>query len=120
MRKPDICDIATDNFHHFAPKKPEFVGDTAKSICACGLVVSNDYRKIYEAGVREYLDSKLSEHIRPPLGLMPKFIWQEHRLEAIKEAIERHLDDGTHVIPNEWITEYNQLISDLESRKKSL
>ena len=45
----------------------------------------------------------------PPLGVMPKFIWDRKRISMLKEAIKRYLDENK-AIPNEWITEYNELV----------
>lgn len=50
---------------------------------------------------------------RPPLGLTPQFIWLEQRLQDIEEAIERRLE-VRGFIPAEWITEYNELLSEVE------
>ena len=47
---------------------------------------------------------------RPPLGVMPRFIHDENRLEELRECIYRHLVDGRTPILIEWITEYNELI----------
>lgn len=47
---------------------------------------------------------------KPPLGLVPKYIHEEKRLHAIREAIIRYVQEG-YVIPLEWVEEYNELIS---------
>ena len=49
---------------------------------------------------------------RPPLGLMPKYIWQEQRLQDIKEAITRYVSAGKE-IPNEWLDEYALLYKEV-------
>ncbi len=43
--------------------------------------------------------------IRPPLGVIPKFIWIEQRLDAISEAISRYKQAGWEV-PPEWYEEH--------------
>ena len=58
----------------------------------------------------------MGEKKKPPLGLMPKRIHDEQRLDLVKEAIYRRL----HIfltIPPEWIVEYNQLIEELERQE---
>ena len=46
---------------------------------------------------------------KAPLGIEPKWMWEEKRLKALIEAIERRL--GTEFqIPREWIEEHNELI----------
>jgi hypothetical protein len=51
--------------------------------------------------------------IKPPLGLMPKEIYERNikikRLNAIRGAIARYYDAGMK-IKIEWIEEYNELI----------
>lgn len=51
---------------------------------------------------------------RPPLGVMPRYIWEERRLEELRDAIYRYISDVIHV-PPAWIEEYNELI---EKRKQ--
>jgi len=53
-----------------------------------------------------------------PLGVVPRFIWEEQiyglhaeeRKKELAEAIKRYADDGTVPIKLEWITEYNEII----------
>lgn len=49
------------------------------------------------------------ENIKPPIGLMPKFLWDSERLADIISAINRYLQ-AEKEIPLEWINEYNDLI----------
>ena len=46
---------------------------------------------------------------KPPLGLIPKWAWDEERLREICKAISRYYNNE-RVIPIEWIEEYNKLI----------
>lgn len=41
---------------------------------------------------------------KPPLGVMPKKLWEEKRAKDLCEAIQRYLDNG-RVIPKEWVDE---------------
>jgi len=50
-----------------------------------------------------------AEPKQPPLGLMPRFIADEKRIKAIKDAICRYFNDN-HPIPTEWVEEYNILV----------
>lgn len=45
---------------------------------------------------------------RPPLGLIPKHLWDEERLEQIEEAIHRYRNAG-HPVPFEWEQEKMEL-----------
>ncbi|MCG7345336.1 hypothetical protein MHZ92_14445 [Sporosarcina sp. ACRSL] len=47
--------------------------------------------------------------MRPPIGVMPRMIWDEKREDDLARAIERYIADRRQV-PPEWITEYNELI----------
>lgn len=46
--------------------------------------------------------------VKPPIGIMPKYIWEAHRLQDLEEAIKRYLS-STYPLPPEWITERNEL-----------
>lgn len=43
----------------------------------------------------------------PPLGIMPKTIWQEQRRVELAGAIQRYLEANLPLLP-EWITEWNE------------
>ena len=46
---------------------------------------------------------------RPPLGVMPKSIWDRKRIASLKEGIKNYLDADKD-IPVDWVTEYNDLV----------
>ncbi len=50
---------------------------------------------------------------KPPLGIMPKRIYQEQRFDVISEALIRFIACTTVKIPVTWIEEYNELIEEL-------
>lgn len=52
---------------------------------------------------------------KPPLGIMPRYIWGESRLIQLEKAIERRLSK-VNTIPIEWIEERNELIERLYKR----
>lgn len=47
--------------------------------------------------------------IRPPLGLVPKWVRQKERYYEVCGAIARYYDAGKK-IPIEWVEEYNELV----------
>ena len=53
--------------------------------------------------------------MKPPLGLTPKKIWQEERLEQVSAAVQRYYEAGLE-IPLDWIVEYNELVRILKPR----
>lgn len=61
--------------------------------CAC----SDDWTR----GMRD-------EPIKPPLGVMPRDIWNRKRQKELADAMQRYLEAGKS-IPREWIDEYNEL-----------
>ena len=48
---------------------------------------------------------------------MPKYIWDEKRIDELREAIQRYLK-GFYSIPIEWVDEYNKLIGEQDERNK--
>lgn len=55
---------------------------------------------------------------KPPLGLRPRWIVVEQRINEIKQALHNYLDTPKYPIPHEWIEEYNQLVTNTTNMKK--
>lgn len=51
----------------------------------------------------------LSGYERPPIGVTPKFLWEEARIHELFEAMMRYRQAGKQ-FPEEWIEEFNELI----------
>jgi hypothetical protein len=49
---------------------------------------------------------------RPPLGIMPRYIWLEHRVHEIQEGINRFMEAGKPM-PPEWADELVWLMNEL-------
>ena len=49
---------------------------------------------------------------RPPLGIMPQYIWKEKRWYELGQAINRGIEAG-YPIKQEWVDEYNKLHEEL-------
>lgn len=47
-------------------------------------------------------------NIKPPIGIKPKFVWEEERIGDLLEAMLRYSNVGW-VIPKEWIEELDEL-----------
>lgn len=47
--------------------------------------------------------------IKPPLGLVPKWVRQKERYEEVCQAIARYYN-ANREIPTEWVEEYNELV----------
>jgi hypothetical protein len=75
------------------------------------LYISDNYTD--EEIFKEYYKGDIPVEIKykkPPLGLMPKRIHDESRLDEISEAIKRYIAEKKE-IPIEWIEEYRSLLS---------
>lgn len=55
--------------------------------------------------------------IKPPLGITPRNIWLQHRLDDLLEVIDRY-DAAGYEPKREWIEERNQLFFDLYGSNK--
>ncbi len=56
---------------------------------------------------------------KPPLGLTPEWIWREHRLQAIKQAVERFSERGRDT-PVEWWNEAAEHVDWIIAREGKL
>lgn len=54
---------------------------------------------------------------RPPIGLYPRFLHDEKRLDDVTQAILRYID-AHKVVPAEWWEEYNELAEREQKRKE--
>ena len=44
---------------------------------------------------------------KPPIGIIPKYLWDEQRKDELSKAIYRYINVGRKV-PEEWWIEYNR------------
>lgn len=54
---------------------------------------------------------------KPPLGVMPRDIWEQKRKEELAEAMARYMEAGKR-IPKEWLEEYNEISDRWEEEKE--
>lgn len=54
-----------------------------------------------------------------PIGIEPKWVWQQKRRNNLAGAINRYLEAGIEVNPL-WVEEYNQLEKEIEINKTKL
>lgn len=57
-------------------------------------------------------------HIKPPLGIEPKWLWRERRREDLIAAMERYAKVGVK-IPQEWFDEYTELLLEKINKPQS-
>lgn len=56
----------------------------------------------------EIEEDKTPKCEKPPLGIMPKYIWDKKREKELSQAMIRYISYGKE-IPAEWVEEYNEL-----------
>lgn len=56
---------------------------------------------------------------KPPIGILPKSIWDEKRHDEIFQVIHRYLDAGLP-LPTEWIEEYNEYLKEKRHNENTL
>lgn len=49
----------------------------------------------------------------PPIGIMPREVWLEKRLEELRSAIKRYIEAGYYV-KEDWVKEYNSLLEEVK------
>lgn len=74
-----------------------------------GTMSANDYRYLHHCSeIKEVDENILAAKPKPPLGVMPRDIWDRKRQEELADAMLRYLEAGMKV-PLEWIEEYNEI-----------
>jgi len=109
-------------YTHFepAPAKPEpkemffaDLGDEPPCSNREDYVTGHEDDAAVEEAIAEVVASEQQYYIaprKPPIGLMPRFIWKQERIYDIVMAIDRYTTSRTPV-PLEWVEEYNEMIS---------
>lgn len=104
------------------------VEDTANDLLVAGKLSPNDARYLMglvEVDTAEGLNGypelftdcnqTVAAEKKPPLGIMPRWIWERKRCREIAEAIDRYTY-AEKPIPAEWIEEYNELVGEANRR----
>lgn len=68
--------------------------------------------KMIDVNQEEYMTKK------PPIGIIPRYIWELKRIKELKSAIRRFIAVGKQ-IPIEWVNEYNDFCRRYECADKS-
>ncbi|WP_134982908.1 hypothetical protein [Bacillus velezensis] len=61
----------------------------------------------------------MSNYIKPPLGLTPRWAHDEMRIDEVKSAMYRYLQVDKK-IPEEWLEEYNALTETIKRNKTTI
>lgn len=99
MKVKDVVYCAATNNNNCAFKNSENIC-TARSGNKC---------------VFSYMPS--TEATKPPLGVMPRKMWDKQRQKDLADAMVRYLEAGMK-IPAEWIEEYNEISDRLKEVKE--
>ena len=76
--------------------------------------------KTKEAIRKKMIEIKDKEqHIKPPLGVTPRDMWDRKRQEELAAAMERYLE-ADEKIPKEWLDEYKEISDRQEKENKTL
>lgn len=73
-------------------------------------IISVDSGYYVAESMIELAEEKPSNEERPPLGLKPRNVHNQQRIQEIVAAIGRYTD-ANKPIPSEWIEEYNDLVN---------
>lgn len=58
-------------------------------------------------------ETEPSKPIKPPVGIMPRFVHDRQRLKEIKNAVNAYMETE-FPMPVEWIIEYNELCQSMK------
>lgn len=84
------------------------------------LIRPNIGPKTKEAVRKKIMEIKDKEqHIKPPLGVTSRDMWDRKRQGDLADAMARYLEAGKK-IPKEWLDEYNEISDRQENRNKTL
>lgn len=72
-----------------------------------------------ETLLKEYWEREELRGLKPPLGIVPKGIWEEYRYNELKSAINRYVKAGKD-IPAEWAKEVFELLGDPDIKISSV
>lgn len=94
--------IILDEFSDNGLSIPEYLSYLMKE----GFISFNDARYLLDLHELEDVDSRDTK--KPPLGVMPRDIWNHKRWTELSNAMQRYLEAGKPV-PKEWMDEYIEL-----------
>lgn len=94
--------IILDEWFNRNLSAPEYLSYLTKE----GIISFNDAR--YLLGLIELRGDDSSGVEKPPLGVMPRDIWNCKRRTELADAMQRYLEAGK-LVPKEWMDEYTEL-----------
>ena len=83
-----------------------------------GVMSANDYRYLHHCSETKEVDGNtFAAKPKPPLGVMPRDIWDRDRKVELSEAMKRYLEAGMK-IPSKWLEEYNEISERWEEKER--
>jgi len=68
---------------------------------------------------KNYWESNKSAIEKPPIGIMPKTVWQTHRIKELLGAIDRYVSIGrVDDLVCGWVSELNELTKQMTSLQR--
>lgn len=122
MSKEETLELRCDAYRTVIRSICDYNDDRLKELVGKYLVnnvlAANDAR--YLMGVCDIEETIKTEN-KPPLGVMPRNIWDRKRQIDLAAAMGRYLEAGKK-IPKEWLDEYNEISDrhEKENRPKTL
>lgn len=96
--------VDSDNFGH-----PFFLfADTVENNPEWFSIVITE--ELIKNAINEMRKQPFQILIKPPIGILPRYIHEAERIDCIKEAMGR-LQEENKKVPVAWLEEYNELIS---------
>lgn len=114
--KCPCCESKMKTLHVFHPDaalavrmKCGVCGAVGLDVCRA-LGLSSDWLNWREAIDDNAQVRKEPETKKPPLGIEPRYIWEEKRRQKIRKAITEYMNADL-MVPESWIEEWNELTS---------
>lgn len=97
------------NYLHRHPKEEQIKNLDSDHV----IVDRKDWEEVVEYFIKrpdevDNIETVDSSSKKVPIGIEPKYIWEERRLIELSEAIKRYCLSNEQ-IPIKWIEEYNEL-----------
>ena len=100
---------ANPSLHVYEARK---IGRIVMKCFACGAdgtAVCDKLGVTYDQLILED-DDQLHSVKKPPLGIEPRYVWEEKRRQKIRKAVTEYMNAGL-MVPEAWIEEWNELTS---------
>lgn len=119
-----IQELAEERAKEISQKREEILGAfIAQHGCLpdeCVLEVSKNgstrVRKATAEEIAQRRDRRALAEGKPPLGALPRWLHEEHRIRYLLQSCQRYAQNST-AIPQEWLNELSELNMNKEARR---